>query len=90
MRIHDEGARKINICWLYPSYIQIEITERNKAEIALQETMRDLERFNRLAVGGEFQMIELKQEVNDLLLSIGRQEKYNISSLENAKNRKGG
>jgi hypothetical protein len=35
-------------------------------------------------------MIELKQEVNDLLHSIGRQEKYNISSLENAKNRKGG
>jgi hypothetical protein len=50
LRILDEGARKINICWLYPSYIQIEITERNKAEIALQETMRDLGRFNRLAV----------------------------------------
>jgi hypothetical protein len=50
LRIHDEVAGKINICWLYPPYIQIEITERNKAGIAMQETIRDLGRFNRLAV----------------------------------------
>ena len=55
-----------------------DITNHKKAEEALKETMRDIERFNRLAVGRELQMIELKREVNDLLYSMGRQEKYRI------------
>ncbi len=35
-------------------------------------------------------MIELKWEVNDLLHSVGRQEKYRVPTWENVKNKKKG
>lgn len=60
--------------------LRTEITERKRAEEALQKTMRDLKRFNRLAVGREHRMIELKREVNDLLHSMGRQQKFETPS----------
>lgn len=66
-----------------------EITERKQAEEKLHKTFYDLERFNRLAVGREQQMIELKREINDLLRSTGHPEKYRIPTLENDKNKKG-
>ncbi len=68
----------------------LDITERKLAEEKLHKTMTDLERFNRLAVGRELQMIELKREVNYLLHSIGRREKYKIHTSRNVKNKKGG
>jgi PAS domain S-box-containing protein len=43
-----------------------DITERERAEAKLQATVTDLERFNRLAVGREERMIELKCEVNEM------------------------
>ena len=45
-------------------------------EEQLRNNMRDLERFNRLAVGREQRMIELKQQVNALLRELGREEEY--------------
>lgn len=45
-------------------------------EEQLREKMEDLERFNRLAVGREQRMIELKQQVNALLRELGREEEY--------------
>jgi PAS domain S-box-containing protein len=62
-----------------------DITDRKKAEEKLRETLINLERFNRLAVGREHRMIELKREINDLMLSSGRQEKYRIPTLETVK-----
>ena len=59
-----------------------DITERKLAEKELRKTISDLERFNRLAVGRELQMIDLKNEINNLLLSIGRDKKYKIPTLE--------
>lgn len=44
----------------------LDITERKRAEDTLKQTLADLERFNRLAVGRELRMIELKREVNDM------------------------
>jgi PAS domain S-box-containing protein len=67
-----------------------DITDRKKAEEKLHKTITDLQRFNRLSVGRELQMIELKREVNDLLQSMGRQEKYEIPTSENVENKKGG
>lgn len=55
-----------------------DITERKKAEEALKEQMQKLERFNKLAVGREMKMIELKEEVNALLRGAGHDEKYTI------------
>ncbi len=55
----------------------LDITERKEAEKKLLQSVEDVERFNRLAVGRELRMVELKQEVNALLEQLGREAKYN-------------
>ncbi len=39
----------------------------------------DLERFNRAAAGREDRVIEMKREVNELLVELGRQRKYKVT-----------
>ena len=56
------------------------IAERKQAEESLRESMEELERFNRLSVGRELRMIELKEEVNALLRELGREEEYRVDS----------
>ncbi|MDQ7821302.1 MAG: response regulator [Candidatus Eremiobacteraeota bacterium] len=56
----------------------LDITERKKAERALQESlalrerMVDVERFNRLAQGREQRITELKRQINELALGAGK------------------
>ena len=47
------------------------ITEREQAEEALRS-------FNKLAVGREFRMIELKKEINNILRKLGEEPRYKI------------
>ncbi len=56
----------------------IDISELKKAEQELKERLEELEQFNRLVVGREIKMIGLKEEVNQLLEKLGREEKYEI------------
>ncbi|MFH1684365.1 MAG: PAS domain-containing protein [Candidatus Margulisiibacteriota bacterium] len=56
--------------------ISMDITERKQAEKKLQEKMQELEEFHDLAVGRELKMIELENEVNALLIELGRKPKY--------------
>ena len=58
--------------------ISEDITERKLVEETLAEKMKELERFHHLAVGRELAMIELKKEVNALLIKSGMEEKYKI------------
>jgi PAS domain S-box-containing protein len=53
-----------------------DITERKNIESELSRRMEDLERFNRLTMGREERMIQLKQEVNALLEEMGKGRKY--------------
>lgn len=53
-----------------------DITERKKAEEILTENMREVERLNRLFIGREHRMVELKGEVNVLLEKLGQPKKY--------------
>jgi len=55
-----------------------EITKRKRAEADLQKKMDELLQFQRLTVGREHKMIELKKEVNELLRNSGKVEKYRI------------
>jgi PAS domain S-box-containing protein len=54
----------------------MDITDRKKAEEKLKQYMEELERFNRLAVGREKQIISLKQAINALLGQLGQEPKY--------------
>ncbi|MFA5848250.1 MAG: response regulator [Bacteroidales bacterium] len=51
---------------------------RRIAEESLKAKMEELQRFHDLTVGRELAMIELKKEVNELLLKSGQTEKYKI------------
>jgi PAS domain S-box-containing protein len=66
-------------------HIMRNITERVKIEEELRknqenltEKMRQLERFNNLSIGRELKMVELKKEVNELLMKLGDSPKYRI------------
>ena len=60
----------------------VDLTELKRAEEELKQNLHDLERFNRLAIGREEKMIGLKEEINNLLKSMGRDEKYKIFQAE--------
>lgn len=62
-----------------------DITERKRAEEELAKTLADLERFNRLAVGRELRMIELKREVNGMAGKAGLEAPYDLSFAEAGK-----
>jgi PAS domain S-box-containing protein len=53
-----------------------DITERKQTEEAIRQKMEELERFQHLAVGRELRMIEMKKEINALLVQSGQPEKY--------------
>jgi len=59
-----------------------DITERQRAETALRETIEELERFNRLAVGRELDMVRLKQQVNALSLQLGLPPPHGLNFAE--------
>jgi hypothetical protein len=44
----------------------------------LKEHVADLERFNRLVIGREERMIQLKEEINGLLEKLGGEKKYKV------------
>ena len=59
--------------------IMRDLTERKRAQEALREHVEELTRFNAAAVGRESRMIELKTEINALLLRLGEPAKYTFS-----------
>ena len=53
-----------------------DITARKEAEERLQKMLSDMERHNRLMVGREIRVVELKKEINALSLAMGRSPAY--------------
>lgn len=56
-----------------------DITERKMAEEVLKQRAAELERFHRLSVGRELQMIELKKQVNELAIQAGQKPPYDLA-----------
>jgi PAS domain S-box-containing protein len=52
------------------------ITSRKEAEERLRKMLSDMERHNRLMVGRELRVVELKKEINALLRELGRPAAY--------------
>jgi CheY-like chemotaxis protein len=72
------------------------ITERKRVEEALRQShaelrsrAEDLDRFNRLAVGRELRMIELKEEVNKLCQPLCEAARYPLEFEQDTKDRNG-
>jgi PAS domain S-box-containing protein len=56
----------------------LDITLRKQAEQALLAKIDELERFQKITIGREITMVELKKEVNRLLNKMGEDNKYRI------------
>ena len=54
------------------------ITAHKETEERLQKTLNDMERHNRLMVGREIRVVELKREINVLLRELGRPLAYPV------------
>lgn len=57
-----------------------DITEHTRAEERLKRTLDDMERFNQLMRGRERRTLELKHEVNQLLVKLGIPKKYRTTA----------
>jgi PAS domain S-box-containing protein len=55
-----------------------DISERKQMEEELRRNVEDLERFNKLAIGREKKMIQLKEEINELHCQLNQDKKYTI------------
>ena len=58
-----------------------DITERKMADEVLKIRAAELERFHRLSVGRELQMIELKKQINELAKQAGEKPPYDLAFL---------
>lgn len=71
MPINYEGEDGI-LGWLR------DITERKQSEKEMNKRVEELERFSRLTINREKMMIQLKEEINTLLVQAGQEKKYKI------------
>jgi PAS domain S-box-containing protein len=58
--------------------VKQDVTERKHMEEEMRQNVEELERFNKLAIGREIKMIQLKEEVNALLEKVNQGKKYKI------------
>ena len=56
--------------------IATDITKRKNAEKKLAKSLKETERMNRLMIGREMRVVEMKKEVNDLLEEMGREARF--------------
>jgi PAS domain S-box-containing protein len=68
--------------------ILIDVSDSKQAKQAiregliLKEKMADVERFNRLAISRETRILELKKEINEIFISLGKDPLYNTFNEE--------
>jgi len=73
---HIDGlvSQNTNICML----TMIDITERKKIELELQKILDQYKNLNGYFIEREMRMIDLKKEINELLIKSGCEEEYLI------------
>jgi len=55
-----------------------DMSESKHMEEELRRNVEELERFNKIAIGREIKMIQLKEEINELLCQLNQDKKYKI------------
>jgi hypothetical protein len=60
----------------------IDITDRKRTEEELRAANEDVTEFNRIMIGRELRMIELKKEINDLCVTCGVSPRYELETKE--------
>jgi len=68
-----QGIEEINL------RLRLDYQKLQKNKTALEEAMRELERFNTMAMGREQRILELKSEVNALLQEANQAKRYNTA-----------
>jgi hypothetical protein len=63
---------------LYLEGFIVDITNRKNKEFEIKRKMEDLQWHYDIAIQRELKMVELKKEVNELLLRLGAEIKYGI------------
>lgn len=71
-------SNKINSIFVFLS----DISERKRNENELHNQLNEINSFNKLMIGREERMIELKNEINNLRKLLGEQEKYNKKQVD--------
>jgi PAS domain S-box-containing protein len=66
--------------------IDMDITERKQAETKLAEQLQELQRWHKATLGRESRILELKREVNELLLKSNQPVRYPSASGSNNEN----
>ena len=56
--------------------LEVEAAEREKAMEALEKEKKRSDQFNKMAVGRELRMVEMKKEVDELLEKLGEEPRY--------------
>jgi len=75
------NGNKIKFGSKYAGLITVlDVTERKKIEDNLKDKMNKLEKWNKLTIGRELKMIELKKEINELLEKAELSEKYKVKN----------
>ncbi|MDF7823247.1 response regulator [Pontiellaceae bacterium B12227] len=64
----------------HQQHLESEVKRRTRQ---LTDKIEEITRFNKLAVGRERRVIELKSQINDLLIELGRKPKYKSPNLLN-------
>ena len=71
--IMDENGEKL----YYEGFLE-DISDRKSKEFEIQKKMKDLQWHYDIAMERELKMVELKKEINKLLLRLGEEKKYGI------------
>jgi PAS domain S-box-containing protein len=75
---HDNAGRAVQmtgVCWDITAHKQAEAELRRRA-VELRAANEELTRFNRVTVGRELRIIELKKQVNDLYARLSQPPRY--------------
>ncbi|MBI4708104.1 MAG: PAS domain-containing protein [Candidatus Omnitrophica bacterium] len=76
MEVHGDPVFDDNGKLIYMIEYSFDITDFKKMQEGLQDKLGQLEKFNKVMLGREQRVIELKAEINNLLKKIGEPPKY--------------